>query len=208
MKFFQTIIQFIMVTTHKYSLDESHGIMHSFDTLHNAHKIYSEELKNFPEMETHEKIIYAAAALHDMCDKKYMNELEGIKQIDTLLENNMSELEISVVHDIVEKMSYSKVKTNGFPEMGKYQSAYNVVREADLLGAYDFNRAIVYSLYNKNDDIDEAYEETCQIFLNRMLKHEEDGLLTFDYTKKDAIEKKNHSLQQMKQWKKILKIMK
>ena len=138
------------------------------------------------------------------------NITQGLKNgaLATLLENNMSELEISVVHDIVEKMSYSKVKTNGFPEMGKYQSAYNVVREADLLGAYDFNRAIVYSLYNKNDDIDEAYEETCQIFLNRMLKHEEDGLLTFDYTKKDAIEKKNHSLQQMKQWKKILKIMK
>ena len=38
---------------------------------------------------------------------------------------------------------------NGFPDMGEYQTAYNIVREADLLCAYDFDRCMIYQMYNK-----------------------------------------------------------
>ena len=34
--------------------------------------------------------------------------------------------------------------------MGEYQTAYNVVREAALLCAYDFDRCMIYQMYIKN----------------------------------------------------------
>lgn len=197
-----------MMTIYKYKLDESHGMMHSFDTLHTADKIIKYESNNYPELTDQQNIIYVSAALHDMCDKKYMNEAEGIEKIDKLLKDHMDEKEIKVVHDIVGKMSYSKVKKYGFPNMGEYQVAYNAVREADLLCAYDFNRAVIYSLYKKNTNIEEAYKDTFELFLKRMFKHNHDGLFTFDYTKERADELKFNSLSQMKQWKKIMKILK
>ena len=207
MKLLQKIIHFIMMTTYKYGLDESHGMMHSFDTLHTSDKIIKYESINFPELIEQQNIVYVSAALHDMCDKKYMNEEEGIEKIENLLKEDMSKKEINVVHDIVGKMSYSKVKKYGFPDMGNYQAAYNVVREADLLCAYDFNRAMIYSLYKRDTSIEEAYKDTFELFLKRMFKHNDDGLFTFDYTKERANELKYHSLRQMKQWKRIMKAL-
>lgn len=204
MNFFTKIIHFIMATTKLHSIDESHGIMHSLQTLHNAYSIVDNEKCNIPELKEQEKIIYVAAAIHDMCDKKYMSEDEGIQKIDELLIEDMELEEMDIVHEIIGKMSYSKVKKNGFPDMGKYQLAYNVVREADLLGAYDFDRAMVYHLYRKNNDLQEAYFESMQLFLTRMFRHEHDGLLTFDYTKERANTLKYESLKQMKNWRRII----
>ena len=42
-------------------------------------------------------------------------------------------------------MSYSKVKVHGYPELGDYQLAYHIVRESDLLTAYNIPRSIVYN---------------------------------------------------------------
>ena len=53
---------------------------------------------------------------------------------------------MDVIGDIIGSMSYSKVKKNGFPELGDYQTEYNIVREADLLAAYDIDRAIIYRI--------------------------------------------------------------
>jgi hypothetical protein len=50
-----------------------------------------------------------------------------------------------MVKFIISKMSYSKVKSNGFPCIGPFQTAYNIVREADLLSDYDFYRCIIYN---------------------------------------------------------------
>ena len=204
MIFFTKIIHFIMATTKLRSIDESHGIMHSLQTLHNAYAIVDNEKYNIPELKEQEKIIYVAAAIHDMCDNKYMPEDEGIRKIDELLIEYLELEEMDIVHEIIGKMSYSKVKKNGFPDMGKYQLAYNVVREADLLGAYDFDRAMVYHLYQKNSDLNDAYFDSMQLFLTRTFRHEHDGLLTFDYTRVRANELKPESLKQMKNWRRII----
>lgn len=208
MKFLSSIIHFIMAITKQYSYDESHGMIHSFNTMHTAYKIYENELHNHPELKEQEKVILVSAVIHDMCDKKYMDEIDGISRIDNVLENHMSSKEILVVHDIVSGMSYSKVKKKGFPDMGDYQAAYNVVREADLLEAYDFDRAMIYHLYHKNADMKEAYKESLELFKKRMFRHEKDGLLTFEYTKTQAKQLKTRSIIRMKHWKKIIRAIK
>tara|TARA_B100000508_G_scaffold138746_1_gene135434 strand:- start:159 stop:749 length:591 start_codon:yes stop_codon:yes gene_type:complete len=194
-----------MATTLSKSLDESHGVMHSFNTLHYAQNIFENEKLSHSELIPHERIIYVASALHDMCDKKYMNETEGIVNINNMLKEHISEKEIQAVHDIIGTMSYSKVKKKGFPDLGKYQSAYHVVREADLLCAYDFDRALLYHMYRKNNDFQEAYQESIELFKNRVFKHEKDNLFTYDYSKQKAMELKKHSLQRIRQWKRIMK---
>tara|TARA_B100000123_G_scaffold192816_2_gene144208 strand:+ start:2463 stop:3053 length:591 start_codon:yes stop_codon:yes gene_type:complete len=194
-----------MATTLSKSLDESHGVMHSFNTLHYAQNIFENEKLAHSELIPHERIIYVASALHDMCDKKYMNESEGIVSINDMLKEHISQKEIEAVHDIIGTMSYSKVKKQGFPDLGKYQSAYHVVREADLLCAYDFDRALIYHMYRKNNDFQEAYQESIQLFKNRVFKHEKDNLFTYDYSKQQAAELKKHSLRRIRQWKRIMK---
>ncbi len=205
MKFVSSLVQFIMATTQSKSLDESHGVMHSFNTLHYAQNIFENEKLTHSDLIPHERVVYVASALHDMCDKKYMNESEGIDRIDNMLKEHISDKEIKAVHDIVGTMSYSKVKKKGFPDLGKYQSAYHVVREADLLCAYDFDRALIYHMYHKNNDFQEAYQESMELFKNRVFKHEKDNLFTYDYSKQQAAELKKQSLQRIRQWKRIMK---
>ena len=205
MKFISSLVQFIMATTQSKSLDESHGVMHSFNTLHYAQNIFENEKLTHSDLIPHERVVYVASALHDMCDKKYMNESEGIDRIDNMLKEHISDKEIKAVHNIVGTMSYSKVKKQGFPDLGKYQSAYHVVREADLLCAYDFDRALIYHMYHKNNDFQEAYQESMELFKNRVFKHEKDNLFTYDYSKQQAAELKKQSLQRIKQWKRIMK---
>ena len=179
--------------------------MHSFNTLHYAQNIFENEKLTHSDLIPHERVVYVASALHDMCDKKYMNESEGIDRIYNMLKEHISDKEIKAVHDIVGTMSYSKVKKKGFPDLGKYQSAYHVVREADLLCAYDFDRALIYHMYHKNNDFQEAYQESMKLFKNRVFKHEKDNLFTYDYSKQQAAELKKQSLQRIKQWKRIMK---
>ena len=143
-----------------------------------------------------------------MCDNKYVITNEGQKLITDLLENKITNSESQAVDKIINSMSYSKVKAKGFPDLGKYQQAYHVVREADLLCAYDFDRCILYHLYKKNTNIESAYDESVELFMNRMLQHEKDNLFTYEYTKQQANVLKFQSLNRIKQWKKIIKSFK
>ena len=62
------------------------------------------------------------------------------------IQEKITKDEIQIVKNIVAKMSYSTVKKNGFPKFNDYQSAYHIVREADLLSAYSFDRAMIFSM--------------------------------------------------------------
>ena len=59
------------------------------------------EKNNNPYLNNHQNIIYAAALLHDMCDKKYVNEKEGLKEIEIFLEDKLSNSEIDVTKQII-----------------------------------------------------------------------------------------------------------
>lgn len=198
------LLYFVLVMSKKYNIDESHGLSHSVNVLHFANDLFEYESMLNPIVKQHDKIIYVSAALHDMCDKKYIEVSDGIREIEEFLQDKMIPNEINIVKDIITTMSYSKVKKDGFPHLGQFQKAYNIVREADLLAAYDFDRCIIYNLHCKGNDVNVAYEEAYNLFHTRVFQHEEDGLLISDYSKSKHLILKSRALERMNSWRKIL----
>ena len=206
MSLLSKLVHFVLLTTKKHGIDESHGLSHSMNVLHYANKIYENEIENFPILKNQEKLIYASAVLHDMCDKKYLDESSGLKEIEAFLqsENALTPTEINMSKQIMSTMSYSKVKQCGFPIMGGYQKAYHVVREADLLTAYDFDRCMIYQMNKNGGDLEDAFKNANELFENRVLRHNDDALFLFNYSKKESLVLHQLALQRINSWKKIL----
>lgn len=199
------LFHFVMMITSKYNIDSSHGLSHSMNILHYTKSIYDVEAVNNEDIQHYERVIYVSAILHDMCDKKYMDEEEGIKEIEVFLQDKIFDWEICCVKNIISKMSYSKVKACGFPDLGELQKAYNIVREADLLSAYDFDRCMCYRLTKSpNVSIEDTYKEACELFENRVFKHQSDGLLFTQYARLNHEKLKLGSLQQISRWRSMI----
>jgi hypothetical protein len=122
-----------------------------------------------------------------MCDKKYMDEKEGIQKYQTYLSDLMREEELEIMGKIISTMSYSKVKVNGFPNLGEYQLAYHIVREADLLAAYDIDRCIIYTMYRNNIKYTDALKNALTLFDNRVFKMRSDRLFKTEYSRKESL---------------------
>uniref|UniRef100_A0A6C0HCJ8 HD domain-containing protein n=1 Tax=viral metagenome TaxID=1070528 RepID=A0A6C0HCJ8_9ZZZZ len=190
--------------TAKHNMDETHGIMHSMNVLNYAHEIYESELPKNPFLIEQQKIIYVSAALHDMCDRKYIDEDIGIRYIQKFLEHRMDQNEIDITKKIITTMSYSKVKKNGFPELGEYQSAYHIVREADLLSAYDFDRCIIYKMKQSKENFENSFYDAKKLFEERMFQHNNDGLFITDYSKRESFILEQIALHRIHNWNKII----
>jgi HD superfamily phosphodiesterase len=199
------MFNFVLLTTQKYNIDESHGLSHSMAVLRTTNDLYEEEIKNYPFLKQHEKIIYVAATVHDMCDKKYMNQADGIKEIDAFLNEDLSVTDINMVKLIISAMSYSYVKENGFPVMGPYKQAYHIVREADLLTAYDFDRCMIYNMHRKSGNVEEAFQEASTLFQTRVLRHNDDELFTFASSREKSLVLESRALAQIDTWKRLIK---
>jgi len=280
MHLFTQLFNYVLLTTAKKGIDESHGVSHSMNVLHFAHDIYQSEVASFPILKKQERIIYVSAVIHDMCDKKYMKEEEGIQEIEQLLMSDKNEKysenfggegcrcrsppvpcdhthvrwnmhmtrgwaydkggaydngvaydkggaydngghseidtknyndnqgltsgEITVIKQIIHTMSYSKVKANGYPYLGPYQRAYHIVREADLLTAYDFDRSMIYHMNRNKCDLRESYDNAFELFQNRVLRHNDDELFVTPYSKNLSKRLHANSLLRIQNWQRIL----
>jgi hypothetical protein len=178
------------------------------DVLHYAHNIYKKEVYLNPGIKSYENIIYLASTLHDMCDKKYMKEEEGLHSMELFLKDKIkiSDEERNVVSSIINTMSYSKVKVNGFPNLGIYQSAYHIVREADLLSAYDFDRCLIYGLNVRGENFENTFTRAEELFKNRVLRHAEDNLFTTEYARTCYPALHLQAINRISSWKRILHI--
>jgi len=193
---------YVIQTCKLYNIDESHALKHSMDVFDFSNRIYDCEIITNPILKTQQNIIHAAAIGHDMCDKKYMDECEGVKQYSKYLDTYLEPVELDIVEKIITTMSYSKVKVNGYPDLGEYQTAYNIVREADLLSAYDFNRCIIYKMYRNNWSYMDALSEALELFEIRVFKMITDELFTTSYAKKESLilhEKAKNEIDYIKQ---------
>jgi len=204
MKLLSSLFHYVTLTSKKYGIDESHGLGHSMEVLRNANQIFSCEVYTNPFLIEQERIIYTASVIHDMCDKKYMVQEKGICEIESFLGDKMLHSEIDAVKKIISTMSYSTVKKQGFPILNEYQHAYHIVREADLLAAYDVERAIIYNLYKTNGDLYVAYKDVRDLFDKRIFKHFDDGLFITEYSKKKAMELERESHKQLEIWGEIV----
>ncbi len=207
MKLINDLITFILIVTSKYKIDETHDISHSMDVLHYVNNIYEQQVYIYPPLKKYQKIIFVAALLHDMCDKKYMDEDEGIKEICSYLKPRMETDEVEIIKKIITTMSYSKIKKVGFPEFTDMTESwsYHVVREADLLSAYNFDRCMIYHIKKNNGDLESSFHIAEELFNNRVFKHNDDGLLLTEYSKENYITLHNNAILRINSWKKILK---
>lgn len=177
----------VMVLCKKFNIDESHSLKHSMEVYNFALRIYESELHMNAYLEEQKDIIVLAAILHDTIDKKYVAEEDGIEEIRKHLNGIVTVEKLDVIFQIITTMSYSTVKKNGFPLLGDYQLAYHIVREADLLAAYDIDRCVMYSMYTKNANYSEALDMAIVLFDNRVLKHRKDKLFVTNYSKKLSV---------------------
>lgn len=198
------LFNYVLLASAKNNIDESHGISHSMNVLNFASEIYQSELPKCSYLVDHERIIYASAILHDMCDKKYMNEIMGLLEIEDFLKPELDIYEINATKKIISTMSYSTVKKNGFPDLGIYQKAYNIVRESDLLAAYDFDRTMIYQIKRNNNNLEQAFVNSSELFETRVLKHIDDKLITSDYGVKRAVLLQYQATKRMAAWKNLL----
>jgi len=200
MKILPALIRFIQLTSKKYNIDESHGLSHSMNVIHYSNEIYKSLVTVHSKLKEQESVIFTAAGIHDMCDIKYMSPIDGISEIQSFLTYKLKPIEISAIKDIITTMSYSKVKTDGFPELGEYQMAYHIVREADLLTAYDIDRSIIYHLNKSGGDFLDSYKNARELFDHRVLQHHRDNLFVTEYSKKKGAELHEKALERIKSW--------
>ena len=177
----------VMVLCKKFNIDESHSLKHSMEVYNFALRIYESELHMNAYLEEQKDIIVLAAILHDTIDKKYVAEEDGIEEIRKYLNGVVTVEKLDIIFQIITTMSYSTVKKKGFPLLGDYQLAYHIVREADLLAAYDIDRCVMYSMYTKNANYSEALDMAIVLFDNRVLKHRKDKLFVTNYSKKLSV---------------------
>lgn len=201
------LFHYVLLTTTKHQIDESHGLSHSMNILTLANNIYQQELSRCPEIQQHENVIYVSAALHDMCDKKYMNQTKGLEDMHCFIQSLeiLNDKELKAVQDIVSTMSYSYVKEHGFPDLGDYQMAYHIVREADLLCAYDFDRCMIYSMYQRKCSIQDAFDDAQALFERRVFRHNEDELFFTQFAQNNYVHFETGSHVRIAHWKNILR---
>lgn len=231
MSMMSKMFHYILLTTQKYGIDESHGLSHSMNVLAFAHNIYKSEVNEYPILKDQQNIIYSAALLHDMCDKKYVDEKEGLVEMEKFLmspkaehfgydiagpysdsvlikENkNIQQLtpnEMTVIKQIISTMSYSKVKLYGYPDLGPYQRAYHIVREADLLAAYDFDRCMIYDMKRNGKDLANSFKHADQLFNERVFRHNDDELFVTNYSKTLSKQLHKQALGRMKVWRDLV----
>ena len=186
-KLINAAFNFVILTSKNYNIDESHSLKHSMDVFNNANKIYDSEVKNNLYLEKQKTIIQVSAILHDMCDKKYMDEKVGVQNINYHMSEHMPQKELDIVSNIISTMSYSKVKKNGYPDLGEYQMAYHSVREADLLSAYDVDRSTIYQMQHDNYNYVDSLQKVIELFKNRVLKYIDDDLFITNYSKEKSL---------------------
>jgi hypothetical protein len=106
----------------------------------------------------------------------------------------MTSTDLEIVSTIVSSMSYSTVKLKGYPDLGEYQLAYHIVRESDLLSAYDIDRCIVYGMMKENLSYTDSIKRALELCEIRILKYRSDDLFITDYSKYKSVKLHNKCL--------------
>ena len=175
------LFNFVIRTSSAYQIDESHSLRHSMEVYYYSNRLFENKLKLKEIDSSKKKIVDICAILHDMCDKKYMDEEVGIKNINDFLKNKIENEEIIIVNSIITSMSYSKVKEVGFPDLGANMDIYHIVRQADILAAYDFERCMIYGMMMYHDSYKEVFKKAEKLFNDRVLKHIYDDTFVDEY---------------------------
>jgi len=165
----------------RYNIDESHAMKQSMVALFHTTQSYEFHVARHPYLVPQKVVLFVAAIVHDMCDVKYVDQLVGLRAIYEYLHPFLSPEDFNAMALIITTMTYDTVREKGFPNMNDWQLGYHIVREADLLSAYDIDRCILYGIYHENMTYGEALVNGTNVFQNRVLRYIEDGLFITEY---------------------------
>jgi len=169
----------------EYNIDESHDLQHSVRCVQWVHRLADAE----PTLTTLERhVAVYAAALHDMCDHKYTDVPFACRRIHAWLRSNgWTEELANVILQIITTMSYSRLRAarvDGrivYPNHGRWQMVYHIVRHADLLEGYRVNRCYWYQKHVMPDITeDECWAKVAELFQRRTLNYVQDGWIFLD----------------------------
>lgn len=197
----EKIMGFIKSTCILFQIDESHGFDHSMKTL-----LWSLKITKDMTITNHEsQVIKIACLLHDMCDKKYMDEMFGAYRIKLfLMDLKLNQLIIEDILFIITTMSYSKVIKNGYPNFDGDESlekCYHIVRNSDLLESYDPERCIAYHIIRCNGTREEGILKMVDIFETRILRLIENGYINIQSAKEYATKLHDKAITQLETYK-------
>lgn len=167
------VYQFVQHMCKKYKIDESHDLSHALDCVSFARQLLE------PDVSKEERIVTLyAAALHDTVDKKYVPVRDATAQVRIFLYAiGLSEEHTSAIIDIISTMSYSYLKKRreeglDYPDHGKWNRAYHIVRHADLLCSYRVERCFKYQKRITPDISNkECWKNVHKIFEERMMQY-------------------------------------
>lgn len=162
-----------------YGIDESHGLKHAKGCVEWVEKLLVDERDVSEEEEC--MAIYSAA-LHDMCDRKYVDPVLASERIGSWLRSEgWTEEMVGALLHIVNTMSYSKLKASGgvFPNHGRWQRAYHLARHADLLDGYRVGRCYLYTKHiQPNITEEECWNIMERLFHDRVFRYVSDGWIS------------------------------
>ena len=179
----QDVYDFVEMCCREQHIDDSHGLIHSKSTVQWAELI----LESMDCSEEEQKFVRYGAALHDMCDSKYIDINKGQTIIaEWLISKGWStELTAEFIH-VIGTTSYSKLKQqkqNGvivYPDHGKWQRAYHIIRHADLLDAYKVERCMLYNQHiHPEMSESESWKVVNALFETRVFNYVSDGWIFY-----------------------------
>jgi hypothetical protein len=186
----ESLFEFIESQCNRFNIDKSHGIIHSKRCMSLVESMFTDNLTD------DEKIVALySAALHDLCDKKYVQLSESITTIrDWLWLNMLKEEMVEAILSIIQTMSYSYLDQrryeNGlqwYPDHGKWNKSYHLARNADLLEGYEVGRCYLYTKHiYPNWKEEQVWKRVEDFFDRRMFNYLSDGWLTEPYAIKLA----------------------
>jgi len=171
------IYEYVEHICKKYKIDESHDVTHAKDCVEFAEQLLEENTSEHERM-----ITLYAAALHDTVDKKYVPVKDACAQLRIFLYAiGLTDEDASAIINIITTMSYSYLKARqeeglGYPNHGKWDRAYHIVRHADLLCSYRVNRCYQYQKRITPDmPKKDCWRLVEKIFEQRMMRYVSDG---------------------------------
>ena len=184
----ESLFKFVQSQCEKCHIDDSHGLIHSkrciswVDLMIDRDKTLTDEQKI---------VAIYSAAVHDLCDKKYVQIFEAINELREWLNKQicLTEEMVEGILSIIQTMSYSFLYQrryedgkHWYPDHGKWDKSYHLARNADLLEGYDVGRCYIYTkrVYQEWTN-DEVWERVEDFFHKRMYKYLSDGWLTNPY---------------------------
>jgi hypothetical protein len=185
----------------KYCIDESHNVTHSLDCIQFANLLLDENQNVSRDQKT---VILFAAAVHDTVDKKYTQSSLAVKEVRDFFESiDVARDLIDAIINIITTMSYSYLldrQKNGlsFPDHGKWQNAYHIVRHADLLCSYRVKRCLQYQKHLTPYISDEdAMERVRHLFQVRVFAYKVNGWLSLEKAVELSIDLEKEALNQL-----------